>query len=769
VDEEGMTMRERRLLLAALAERMLRSSVLSGLVVVASVLAAAPRAASAADVSPLFDLSAPEKGPFPSDRFTVADPHQLTGRRIDMPLPDCKKLPSDCDELAIVNELDGFNLQPRLAIPFSGAIDPASVSSATVFLVGLGDVVSGDGAGEVVGINQVVWDTQSNTLYAESDQLLRQHSRYALIVTNGVLDGARDRVEAGVFGGFRRDLNFGHSHDKELKAYRKALLHALHASGVPRSNVVAASVFTTLSATAVMEKIRDQIKAEVPAPADFDIAVNLRGETVRAVFDLASIPSVPKNSGIRFSAQTNASAAAPLTASAVQLDEGRNIVPDALGKIAFGRYVSKDYRTDGKLIPHFPTRTGVPVAHDNDVYFNLLLPAGEKPPGGWPVAIYIHGTGANKETGVYAVAGTMAKRGIATIAINGVGHGFGARGILTVTTANDTFTLPSGGRGSDRDGNGVIDSDEGLYSGQPVTNRRDGDRQTAIDLMQLVRVVEVGMDVDHDGVADLNPSHIHCLGNSMGGFLGTILLALEPSVLVGSATVAGGSIIEVGRLGSRALVTAGLAKRTPTLMNALPAVAPLFGFNENIPLRDQGPLTNTVAGAMELQEYFERVEWVDQSGDPVAYAPHIRQRPLEGMPVKDVIVQFAKGDKTVPNPTNTALLRAGNLSDRATYYRYDLVFPTFDASEMAGLTGLTAAERTRAKNPHVFLSNFTNPPQDRAPKSAAIAFRYRDLAVDQLAVFFASNGELTIDPDGDEPAFETPIQGSLPEDLNFIP
>jgi len=38
VDEEGMTMRERRLLLAALAERMLRSSVLSGLVVVASVL-----------------------------------------------------------------------------------------------------------------------------------------------------------------------------------------------------------------------------------------------------------------------------------------------------------------------------------------------------------------------------------------------------------------------------------------------------------------------------------------------------------------------------------------------------------------------------------------------------------------------------------------------------------------------------------------------------------------------------------------------------------
>jgi pimeloyl-ACP methyl ester carboxylesterase len=746
-------MRERRLLL----------------VLVGSVLAATPRASDAAGVAPRFDLSAPEKGPFPSDRFTVEDSDQLSGRRVRMPLPDCEKLPSDCEELAIVNELDGFNLQPRLAIPFTGAIDPGSVSSATVFLVGLGDAVSGDGAGEVVGINQVVWDPPSSVLYAESDQLLRQHSRYVLIVTNGVRDAAGDPVAGGDFETFRQDLNFGQTHDKELKAYRKALLEALAVSRVPRPDVVAATVFTTLSATALSEKIRDQIKAAVPPAARFDIAANSRGDTVRAVFNLADIPSVPKNSGIRLSAQTSANAGSALTPSAVQLDEGRTIVPGALARIAFGKYVSKDYKAGGRVIPQVPTRTGVPLALDNEVYFNLLLPAGEKPAGGWPVAIYIHGTGANKETGMYAVAGTLAARGIATIAINGVGHGFGPRSTLTVTTATGTFTVPSGGRGSDQDGNGVIDVDEGLYAGRPVINRRDGDRQTVVDLMQLIRVIEIGMDVDGDGTPDLNPSHIHCLGNSMGGFLATILLAIEPGILVGSASAAGGSIIELARTGTRPLVSALLAKRTPNLMNALPAVAPLLGFNENMPLRNQGPLTNTVSGAIELQNFFERVEWVDQSGDPVAYAPHVRQRPLEGMPAKDIIVQLAKGDKTVPNPTNTALLRAGNLGDRATYYRYDLVFPTFDAREMAGLTGLTVAERTRAKNPHVFLTNFTNPPADRAPNSAAIAFHYRDLAVEQLAVFFASDGTVTIDPDGDGPAFETPIQGPLPEDFNFIP
>src|SRR5689334_3112668 len=104
-------------------------------------------AARAAGTAPLFDLSSHGRAPFPSDRFSVPDPEQLTGRRIAVPLPDCSKMPADCDELAVINELDGFNLQPRLSIPFTGPIDPASATSKSVFLLGLGDVVDGRGAG----------------------------------------------------------------------------------------------------------------------------------------------------------------------------------------------------------------------------------------------------------------------------------------------------------------------------------------------------------------------------------------------------------------------------------------------------------------------------------------------------------------------------------------------------------------------------------------------------------------------------------------------
>src|SRR5688572_25735656 len=91
-------------------------------------------------------------------------------------------------------------------------------------------------------------------------------------------------------------------------------------------------------------------------------------------------------------------------------------------------------------------------------------------------------------------------------------------------------------------------------------------------------------------------------------------------------------------------------------------------------LRNQPPVINTVAGAMAIQQVFEHTEWVSGSGDPVAYAVHLQKQPLKGVPAKPVILQFAKGDATHANPTTTAMLRAGDLAEQATYYRHDLAF-----------------------------------------------------------------------------------------------
>jgi len=86
----------------------------------------------------------------------------------------------------------------------------------------------------------------------------------------------------------------------------------------------------------------------------------------------------------------------------------------------------------------------------------------------------------------------------------------------------------------------------------------------------------------------------------------------------------------------------------------------------------QSPMLNSVKGSIEIQQVIENSEWVGQPGSPVAYAPHLRKSPLAGMLAKSVIYQFAKGDQSVPNPNTTAVLRAGGLADRATFYRHDV-------------------------------------------------------------------------------------------------
>jgi hypothetical protein len=83
----------------------------AGLVVISVTLglASSPSAvAAAASVHARFDLGSLQGAPFPTNRYTVADATQNTGLRIDLPKPDCD--PSDCSDIAVLNELDGFNL-----------------------------------------------------------------------------------------------------------------------------------------------------------------------------------------------------------------------------------------------------------------------------------------------------------------------------------------------------------------------------------------------------------------------------------------------------------------------------------------------------------------------------------------------------------------------------------------------------------------------------------------------------------------------------------
>src|SRR5205809_738848 len=218
--------------------------------------------------------------PFPTNLYTVHDGTQITGLRVDLPKPDCAIHPSDCADVDVLDTLDGFNIQPRISIPFSAPIDLSTVSSSTIFLVGPG--------GDVVGINQAEWEPLTNTLHVESDEQLAQDTTYLLVVTRGVRDASGQPLDATTF---RRDLDFGQTKDPTLKAYRKALLDALPsamAGGATPSQIADASLFTTQSITAITDKIRAQLTASTPS---FDLGTN--GQ--RTVFPFASIASIQWN------------------------------------------------------------------------------------------------------------------------------------------------------------------------------------------------------------------------------------------------------------------------------------------------------------------------------------------------------------------------------------------------------------------------------------------------------------------------------------------
>ena len=92
----------------------------------------------------------------PSDRLTVPDPGQATGRRIALPPPDCGLDAAGCDEVRLLNELDGWSVNPRIAIRFSGPVALDSVTRASAFIVPLW----AEPLPSPVGLTQLVWDAE---------------------------------------------------------------------------------------------------------------------------------------------------------------------------------------------------------------------------------------------------------------------------------------------------------------------------------------------------------------------------------------------------------------------------------------------------------------------------------------------------------------------------------------------------------------------------------------------------------------------------------
>ena len=684
----------------------------------------------ASGVTVRWDPRDPAIGPFPNDFLTVPDPMQKSGRHINLPMPaDCTAAPSDCQDVELINQLDGFQTAPRIRVSFSAPIDVNTLYNA-IFYVPLDNLTNEEPGinqfGQKIPINQIIYDPTSNTVYAKPDGNLDQHRHIAIIVTDKIHDMAGDPVRAD--GGYAvcaqqsNDWARGNWYCRKLASAVNSV-----ASEFAPYNVVGGSIFTTMNVTTWLEKAHAQLQ---------NLAPSAQRATPQAVFQYANISSLVLHLQTTVSPAQFVDVPLPI----------KSPLFGGIGSVAFGSFSSPNFLNSDNVIPWTPTGQDVALpAAVNQVYFHVFLPSSPPPSTGYPVVIFGHGFGDSQWGGPSTIAPVLAQAGFATVAINAVGHGFGPQSSVIVTdNAGNATTLLSGGRSVDLNGDGIYDPYEGCIAMNPgQVGMRDCLRQTALDLSQLAHTIQVGLDLNGDGIPDLDPGRIYYGGQSLGGIYGTIFSALEPKVRASLLNVGGGTIVDIVRWSDsyHALAAAELANRMPSLLNAG------SDFNDNYVFPFQPVKVNDVPGAIDIQNAFELYEWLESPGDPVYYAPHLVASSLPGVPAKHILFQFARADTTMPNVATTRLINAAFLRPSTWEYRHDLAM---------------AAGLPLPQDPHPFLVLFFGISGDTVEIPNLDEILIGLAAQQQAAAFFQSDGQTILDPN-------TLLPSSLPPGLFEIP
>jgi hypothetical protein len=416
---------------------------------------------------------------------------------VAVPKPDCAALPSKCEAVDLIDQLDGFDLDPRIALRFDRAVDPAAVAAATTIL----------GRGLRTGVERVVYDPATYTVYAHPAHQLRPATTYLLAVTPS-----------------RR---------------------------VPP----AASSFTTMSATHGLTAMRAQLDsglaytlAGIPAPA--------RGLRVEHVAPVAG---------------TTVTYAADRGTEVVSSPAPGVPVPGAGSYVFGSYLAPNWLTADRIIPQTPTRGVGPHVTGQARLPFVLVLPAGTPPRGGWPVAVFGHGfTGLVSDVFRAAAANAGRGIATVATDVVGHGGGPRSAWTVTTNGVTTTFPAYARGVDLDGDGTiGAFEGLGTLPGPFAAVNFRDGLRQTTADLMTLLRGVGRGVDADRDGDTDVRPTGVTYFGQSLGGIYGTMLGGTDPRLHVLALSVAGGPITEVARLSPelRPLLTLGLALNRPSLLN----------------------------------------------------------------------------------------------------------------------------------------------------------------------------------------------------------
>jgi predicted esterase len=528
------------------------------------------------------------------DQGFYAQPWPLATRLRDDGTLDLDGFPTPANATFIVANLPtiaskthGFSTNGAIFASFDGALDPETLPSATesledgasAYLVEVepGSATRGERTPITCGYREAETDYNPPHLLACAPFPgfpLRPATSYALVLTDALLDAEGEQVRAS-----QRLRDALHGSDEGDDALTAQLIDAyapladfLLTEDGALAHVVGGTVFTTQDPTAELRALAAAVQALEP-PAATDVR-EYEG-------------TLPAESG-----------------SYVALDGTYDTPIYQQGQTP--------YQLLGGEITFEPD--GTPIQNGTlPLRFALSVPTGAMPAGGWPVALYHHGTAGDAYTFIEnGTAEHLAQAGVAMIGIDAPVHG---------------TRRPAG-----------VAPDLLFFNVTNVLAMRDNIRQGAVDLLVLERFVEAfalaAGDSPTGDALRFDPERIFAMGHSQGGLTVPLMLPLAKHVKGAMLSGAGASI-----------VASILYKTAPT---DIPALARAF-----LALQPDEPL-DVFHPVLALVQAFSDVS------DSTNYLPYLYR--WEGGRGVDVWATQGLLDTYAPKPVTDVLVTALGLS-----------------------------------------------------------------------------------------------------------
>ncbi len=429
--------------------------------------------------------STPLTVPYPNNIYTVGDPDQHTGLRINVDENATRPIGLAMGKLGFLDEaynsLGGFSTVADMYIPLSAEPRPDTLPDAED--PGIGDsvflMVADEGSpfdGEFAPFTS---EWQPRSIRLQTWKPLRENTHYVLVATRK-LAPREDRCYRASTD--MRDIIENRAGASELSGRYEPYIQMLEGRGFDRGQLLAISDFTTLCATCDLNEVRqildEQAETDPPQWADWQITPNGN----------AAIDSY---------------ATAVLDAPKFQ-DAGGVWTRDENGDL---------------------------VAHDTEELSVLLsLPAisegaAQQP---FPIIVFGHGAISRKES-LKSLAPYFAERGFAMAGINAVCHGDRIESSDEVAIALCYFNFF-----------------EPLHWRDNIRQTASDHLWLVHALKNLGEVDEIPYETGGDGIPDFDTDHVYYIGHSLGTIHGGVFSALESNIDTWVLTMAGANYVWIG-------------------------------------------------------------------------------------------------------------------------------------------------------------------------------------------------------------------------------